>query len=519
MAELSVHAEVHHSPAVEMPREPANRQLQPEPEPELVPCPFCYLGHAASEIAEHADYCGSRTERCDSCFRFVQLRYFAEHSSSGCSSLDADDRSSFPSLQQANAIDRRSTERSSHVSFDGSGGTSPLDTLIGSGSSGLGDDGMAVCPYCDEGCEAAEGEDRVGGAAAALARHLAATDCAAAYAMQQLTGPWKARAEYGHAAQKATKKATKKAAAAARRKQQHLAAEYEAQAIHMFSPPCDSPMGSLEAESAMPAAAERAGGVSVGRGLGEAHFRAQEERMARLTTAGDEPDGGEWELIQFPHEEEEKQEPAEANDDADMADEESRGMARYYQQGQRAVVEPEMASFYSLARQRKDRADDVQPQDLFGAECECEFCGRAVGLAELEDHTVACQLRGNNPVDRSPELWMGGFETLSPATISVHRSQYDNGGGEGFSRRRSVMDQELRYHAEMETGRGGGGRRPSGGKKAKGKKVRRRGGGGLALFDEPAAEAVAMADAAESTVDAQEGASKKGKKKGRNGRS
>lgn len=507
-----MHAETHHSPAVELPMEPVKpEELQPEPE--MLLCQWCYLEHAASELLEHADYCGSRTERCDSCFRFVQLRYFADHSTSGCS-LDAAG-GSFPSLRETtNTIDTRARESS--LSYDGSGGTSPLDVLICSGSE-RGDDGVAVCPYCDEACEAAEGEDKAAGAAAALASHLALTNCAEAFAMQQLTGSWKARAEAaGQVAKKPTKKAAKKAAAAVRRKQQHLAAEYEAQAIHM------SPMGSFGVESAMlpAAAAESAGGVSVGGYLDEA-LRSQEERVTRLR--GDESDDGE---MLFRHDDdEEEQEPgaADGRPTNGVADEESSTvMARYY--GHRAV-EPELTSFYFTARHRKERAADVHPHGLFGAECPCEVCGRAVALAELEDHTMAYRLSGT-PGAESPEVaahteW-GGFDTLSPKTISVHRSQYDNGVAERFSRRRSAIDQELWYRGEMETCTSGG--KTGGGKKAKGKNGRRRGGGGSTLLEE-AADArsttstvrPAMVEAeAESAVDAREGARKKGKRKRRN---
>ena len=83
----------------------------------------CMLsGGPATELPAHSEYCGSRTERCDSCFNFVQLRHLEQHKFSSCATnLDG-----FPRLPTSPPL-MMSQESSS---YDGSSDASPPDQLI-----------------------------------------------------------------------------------------------------------------------------------------------------------------------------------------------------------------------------------------------------------------------------------------------------------------------------------------------------------------------------------------------------
>ena len=47
-------------------------------------CQYCELQLPFSELSSHVEYCGSRTEKCDKCDRFVQKKDFEEHINTGC---------------------------------------------------------------------------------------------------------------------------------------------------------------------------------------------------------------------------------------------------------------------------------------------------------------------------------------------------------------------------------------------------------------------------------------------------
>ncbi|XP_071447740.1 TRAF-type zinc finger domain-containing protein 1-like isoform X2 [Hetaerina americana] len=56
-----------------------------------VNCSICELELPASEIGEHENYCGSRTERCDDCGEYVMLKYQKLHLESNHGFLKLDD--------------------------------------------------------------------------------------------------------------------------------------------------------------------------------------------------------------------------------------------------------------------------------------------------------------------------------------------------------------------------------------------------------------------------------------------
>lgn len=50
----------------------------------LRPCKFCKLKKKLVDLPEHEDYCGSRTEQCSKCQRFISIKDLATHTSSNC---------------------------------------------------------------------------------------------------------------------------------------------------------------------------------------------------------------------------------------------------------------------------------------------------------------------------------------------------------------------------------------------------------------------------------------------------
>lgn len=50
----------------------------------LVDCQYCELQLPFSELTSHVEYCGSRTDKCDICDRFIQKKDFEAHVDSGC---------------------------------------------------------------------------------------------------------------------------------------------------------------------------------------------------------------------------------------------------------------------------------------------------------------------------------------------------------------------------------------------------------------------------------------------------
>ena len=47
-------------------------------------CQYCELTLPFDKMASHVEYCGSRTEKCDTCDRFIQMKDLTEHVNTGC---------------------------------------------------------------------------------------------------------------------------------------------------------------------------------------------------------------------------------------------------------------------------------------------------------------------------------------------------------------------------------------------------------------------------------------------------
>lgn len=56
-----------------------------------VPCSYCELELPKSDMADHENYCGARTERCDECAELVMLKYKKLHIDSNHGFLKLDD--------------------------------------------------------------------------------------------------------------------------------------------------------------------------------------------------------------------------------------------------------------------------------------------------------------------------------------------------------------------------------------------------------------------------------------------
>ena len=67
-------------------------------------CNYCNIETEASELAEHENYCGSRTERCEDCGEFVMLKYQQLHQDSNHSFLKLDDGKFIVSLGRTQIV-------------------------------------------------------------------------------------------------------------------------------------------------------------------------------------------------------------------------------------------------------------------------------------------------------------------------------------------------------------------------------------------------------------------------------
>lgn len=47
-------------------------------------CQYCELTLPFNKMTSHVEYCGSRTEKCDVCDRFIQVKDLSEHVNTGC---------------------------------------------------------------------------------------------------------------------------------------------------------------------------------------------------------------------------------------------------------------------------------------------------------------------------------------------------------------------------------------------------------------------------------------------------
>jgi len=52
-----------------------------------VPCHYCSLMVKASELDEHQEYCGTRTEVCETCHRCIMYKGSSQYFSSSCALL------------------------------------------------------------------------------------------------------------------------------------------------------------------------------------------------------------------------------------------------------------------------------------------------------------------------------------------------------------------------------------------------------------------------------------------------
>lgn len=62
----------------------------------LVDCQFCELQLPFCKLTTHVDYCGSRTEKCDVCDRFIQKKDFEMHVETGCQHPVKEERKKTP---------------------------------------------------------------------------------------------------------------------------------------------------------------------------------------------------------------------------------------------------------------------------------------------------------------------------------------------------------------------------------------------------------------------------------------
>lgn len=62
-------------------------------------CQYCELALPFSKMASHIEYCGSRTEKCDACDRFIQMKDFTEHENTGCQYPVREESKKLPSKQ------------------------------------------------------------------------------------------------------------------------------------------------------------------------------------------------------------------------------------------------------------------------------------------------------------------------------------------------------------------------------------------------------------------------------------
>lgn len=55
--------------------------VKPKPKPvsSLIPCKYCELELPLSDLGEHEDYCGARTDKCQDCGELVMFKYKQLH--------------------------------------------------------------------------------------------------------------------------------------------------------------------------------------------------------------------------------------------------------------------------------------------------------------------------------------------------------------------------------------------------------------------------------------------------------
>ena len=65
-------------------------------------CQYCELEIAFSELTSHVEYCGSRTEKCEMCDRYVQKKDLELHLQTGCQYPVKEEKKSIPSKEPDN---------------------------------------------------------------------------------------------------------------------------------------------------------------------------------------------------------------------------------------------------------------------------------------------------------------------------------------------------------------------------------------------------------------------------------
>ena len=158
-----------------------------EDDGEAVQCEFCGLEFGCAAIVTHAEYCGSRTERCDDCRRYIALRDLPAHVVSGCGLPSRDSAADYPALGSTRqSLVPRGQVRPRPAGLVGRFHSRQGLTVAAcvSRQGGLEDEGSA-CPYCAEEC----------GDWSRVLLHLEATACDEAAELSELSGSWQARVQ------------------------------------------------------------------------------------------------------------------------------------------------------------------------------------------------------------------------------------------------------------------------------------------------------------------------------------
>lgn len=67
-----------------------------------VECEYCELTLPFNKMSSHVEYCGSRTQKCDACDRFIQMKDFTEHENTGCQYPIKEDSKKLPQSKPRN---------------------------------------------------------------------------------------------------------------------------------------------------------------------------------------------------------------------------------------------------------------------------------------------------------------------------------------------------------------------------------------------------------------------------------
>eukprot|EP00743_Colponemidia_sp_Colp-15_P004691 GILK01005054.1.p1 GENE.GILK01005054.1~~GILK01005054.1.p1 ORF type:complete len:586 (-),score=110.80 GILK01005054.1:126-1883(-) len=103
--------------------------LLKKPDADLIDCPFCEMHLKPATVEEHLAYCGTRTDKCFKCNKWVRLRDMENHIASGCvealtrsrpssnaSSPEPSAETKKPAVPRASASSRASSQSASNPS-------------------------------------------------------------------------------------------------------------------------------------------------------------------------------------------------------------------------------------------------------------------------------------------------------------------------------------------------------------------------------------------------------------------